>query len=93
MLIHMISSYAACRRNTGTSSKAHCPFTTSALQYKQPTVSAQPTGLQAHYRIDPGCFGRHGLGPANFTTGSYSKWGKCCAEFLTPRQVGQLGLV
>ena len=44
--------------------------------------------MQAHYRLDARCFDRHGLGPANFTTGSYSKWGKCCAEFLTPRQVG-----
>ena len=44
--------------------------------------------MQAHYRLDARCFDRHGLGPANLTTGSYSKWGKCCAEFLTPRQVG-----
>ena len=44
-------------------------------------------GMQAHYRLAADCFRRHALGPDNFTTGSYSKWGQCCAEFLTPRQI------
>jgi hypothetical protein len=44
-------------------------------------------GMQAHHRLAPECFARHGLAPANFTTGAFSKWGACCAEFLTPRQI------
>ena len=44
-------------------------------------------GMQVHYRLAADCFRRHALGPDNFTTGSYSKWGQCCAEFLTPRQI------
>lgn len=70
---------------------------TSAVSFHQGSFDNfdAARGTEAHHRLAPECFSRHGLGPANFTTGKYSKWGKCCAEFITPRQVrlsGSFGL-
>ena len=46
-----------------------------------------PEGPARAYRKAEGCFMRYGLSATNFTTGHYSEWGSCCAEYVSPRQV------
>jgi len=44
-------------------------------------------GVQRAFRQASECYLRYRLTVSNFTTGSFSKWGACCPEWLTPRQV------